>query len=184
MSQAYKAFENLATRNRLGGKALYVTAHIFSSKNTSFRDENLSKDVQLILTTKQTLCKILDCEEGTSSNKDRVIYKEFYDWLVGTEGLTVVIDEAHHAVEKDYENILGTLSSVMVGDKKRKPLHIIGLTATPKNTERFYPIDNVFFHGVDGKHKATTTTCYASRVSINQLIAEGYLAKPFLCKEG
>ena len=183
LSQAYKAFENLATRNRLGGKALYVTAHIFSSKNTSFRDENLSKDVQLILTTKQTLCKILDCEEGTSSNKDRVIYKEFYDWLVGTEGLTVVIDEAHHAVEKDYENILGTLSSVMVGGKKRKPLHIIGLTATPKNTERFYPIDNVFFHGVDGKHKATTTTCYASRVSINQLIAEGYLAKPFLAKK-
>lgn len=66
---------------------------------------------------------------------------------------------------------------------QKKKIHIIGLTATPKNTNGSR-IEEIFLHGIDLKSEMPTDkTCYASRVSINQLIAEGYLAKPFLAKK-
>ena len=105
--------------------------------------------------------------------------KSFQGWLENTDELTVIIDEAHHAVGDDYRNIIRTLLSMV----QKKKIHIIGLTATPKNTNGSR-IEEIFLHGIDLKSEMPTDkTCYASRVSINQLIAEGYLAKPFLAKK-
>lgn len=150
---------------------------MFSSQDTSFREEYKSEDVQMVFVTKQTLCKMFGFADN--SGKQKEIDESFKDWLENPDELTVIIDEAHHAVGDDYRNIISTLLSMV----QKKKIHIIGLTATPKNTNGSR-IEEIFLHGIDLKSEMPTDkTCYASRVSINQLIAEGYLAKPFLAKK-
>lgn len=180
LTQAHHSFVDHTYRDSLehGGKpfkASEITAHVFSSQDTSFREEYKSEDVQMVFVTKQTLCKMF----GFDSGKQKGLDESFKDWLENTDELTVIIDEAHHAVGDDYRNIISTLLSKV----QKKKIHIIGLTATPKNTNGSR-IEEIFLHGIDPKSKQPTDkTCYASRVSINQLIAEGYLAKPFLAKK-
>ena len=63
LTQAHQSFVNLALRKNLeyGGKsfnASEITAHVFSSQNTSFREEYKAEDVQMVFVTKQTLCKM------------------------------------------------------------------------------------------------------------------------------
>lgn len=180
LTQAHHSFVDHTYRDSLehGGKpfkASEITAHVFSSQDTSFREEYKSEDVQMVFVTKQTLCKMF----GFDSGKQKGLDESFKDWLENTDELTVIIDEAHHAVGDDYRNIISTLLSMV----QKKKIHIIGLTATPKNTNGSR-IEEIFLHGIDPKSKQPTDkTCYASRVSINQLIAEGYLAKPFLAKK-
>ena len=182
LTQAHQSFVNLALRKNLeyGGKTFNgseITAHVFSSQDTSFREEYKSEDVQMVFVTKQTLCKMFGFADNSGTQKK--IDESFKDWLENTDELTVIIDEAHHAVGDDYRNIISTLLSKV----QKKKIHIIGLTATPKNTNGSR-IEEIFLHGIDPKSKQPTDkTCYASRVSINQLIAEGYLAKPFLAKK-
>lgn len=182
LTQAHQSFVNLALRKNLeyGGKsfnASEITAHVFSSQDTSFREEYKAEDVQMVFVTKQTLCKMFGFADNSGTQKK--IDESFKDWLENTDELTVIIDEAHHAVGDDYRNIISTLLSMV----QKKKIHIIGLTATPKNTNGSR-IEEIFLHGIDPKSKQPTDkTCYASRVSINQLIAEGYLAKPFLAKK-
>lgn len=131
----------------------------------------------MVFVTKQTLCKMFGFADN--SGKQKEIDESFKDWLENPDELTVIIDEAHHAVGDDYRNIISTLLSMV----QKKKIHIIGLTATPKNTNGSR-IEEIFLHGIDLKSEMPTDkTCYASRVSINQLIAEGYLAKPFLAKK-
>lgn len=180
LTQAHHSFVDHTYRDSLehGGKpfkASEITAHVFSSQDTSFREEYKSEDVQMVFVTKQTLCKMF----GFDSGKQKGLDESFKDWLENTDELTVIIDEAHHAVGDDYRNIIRTLLSMV----QKKKIHIIGLTATPKNTNGSR-IEEIFLHGIDLKSEMPTDkTCYASRVSINQLIAEGYLAKPFLAKK-
>lgn len=180
LTQAHHSFVDHTYRDSLehGGKpfkASEITAHVFSSQDTSFREEYKSEDVQMVFVTKQTLCKMF----GFDSGKQKGLDESFKDWLENTDELTVIIDEAHHAVGDDYRNIISTLLSMV----QKKKIHIIGLTATPKNTNGSR-IEEIFLHGIDLKSEMPTDkTCYASRVSINQLIAEGYLAKPFLAKK-
>lgn len=182
LTQAHHSFVDHTYRDSLehGGKpfkASEITAHVFSSQDTSFREEYKSEDVQMVFVTKQTLCKMFGFADN--SGKQKEIDESFKDWLENTDELTVIIDEAHHAVGDDYRNIISTLLSMV----QKKKIHIIGLTATPKNTNGSR-IEEIFLHGIDPKSKQPTDkTCYASRVSINQLIAEGYLAKPFLAKK-
>ncbi|RHB99487.1 DEAD/DEAH box helicase family protein [Mediterraneibacter gnavus] len=182
LTQAHHSFVDHTYRDSLehGGKpfkASEITAHVFSSQDTSFREEYKSEDVQMVFVTKQTLCKMFGFPgiKGKQQKAD----KSFQGWLENTDELTVIIDEAHHAVGDDYRNIIRTLLSMV----QKKKIHIIGLTATPKNTNGSR-IEEIFLHGIDLKSEMPTDkTCYASRVSINQLIAEGYLAKPFLAKK-
>lgn len=182
LTQAHHSFVDHTYRDSLehGGKTFNgseITAHVFSSQDTSFREEYKSEDVQMVFVTKQTLCKMFGFPgiKGKQQKAD----KSFQGWLENTDELTVIIDEAHHAVGDDYRNIIRTLLSMV----QKKKIHIIGLTATPKNTNGSR-IEEIFLHGIDPKSKQPTDkTCYASRVSINQLIAEGYLAKPFLAKK-
>ena len=182
LTQAHHSFVDHTYRDSLehGGKpfkASEITAHVFSSQDTSFREEYKSEDVQMVFVTKQTLCKMFGFADN--SGKQKEIDESFKDWLENPDELTVIIDEAHHAVGDDYRNIISTLLSMV----QKKKIHIIGLTATPKNTNGSR-IEEIFLHGIDPKSKLPTDkTCYASRVSINQLIAEGYLAKPFLAKK-
>lgn len=182
LTQAHHSFVDHTYRDSLehGGKpfkASEITAHVFSSQDTSFREEYKSEDVQMVFVTKQTLCKMFGFADN--SGKQKEIDESFKDWLENTDELTVIIDEAHHAVGDDYRNIIRTLLSMV----QKKKIHIIGLTATPKNTNGSR-IEEIFLHGIDLKSEMPTDkTCYASRVSINQLIAEGYLAKPFLAKK-
>lgn len=182
LTQAHQSFVNLALRKNFekenqNFKASEITAHVFSSQDTSFREEYKSEDVQMVFATKQTLCKMFGFADNSGTQKK--IDESFKDWLENTDELTVIIDEAHHAVGDDYRNIISTLLSKV----QKKKIHIIGLTATPKNTNGSR-IEEIFLHGIDPKSKQPTDkTCYASRVSINQLIAEGYLAKPFLAKK-
>ena len=182
LTQAHHSFVDHTYRDSLehGGKpfkASEITAHVFSSQDTSFREEYKSEDVQMVFVTKQTLCKMFGFADNSGTQKK--IDESFKDWLENTDELTVIIDEAHHAVGDDYRNIISTLLSKV----QKKKIHIIGLTATPKNTNGSR-IEEIFLHGIDPKSKQPTDkTCYASRVSINQLIAEGYLAKPFLAKK-
>lgn len=182
LTQAHHSFVDHTYRDSLehGGKpfkASEITAHVFSSQDTSFREEYKSEDVQMVFVTKQTLCKMFGFADN--SGKQKEIDESFKDWLENTDELTVIIDEAHHAVGDDYRNIISTLLSMV----QKKKIHIIGLTATPKNTNGSR-IEEIFLHGIDLKSEMPTDkTCYASRVSINQLIAEGYLAKPFLAKK-
>ena len=179
LTQAHHSFVDHTYRDSLehGGKpfkASEITAHVFSSQDTSFREEYKSEDVQMVFVTKQTLCKMF----GFDSGKQKEIDESFKDWLENTDELTVIIDEAHHAVGDDYRSIIHALLYMA-----QAKIHIIGLTATPKNTNGSR-IEEIFLHGIDPKSKQPTDkTCYASRVSINQLIAEGYLAKPFLAKK-
>lgn len=179
LTQAHHSFVDHTYRDSLehGGKpfkASEITAHVFSSQDTSFREEYKSEDVQMVFVTKQTLCKMF----GFDSGKQKEIDESFKDWLENTDELTVIIDEAHHAVGDDYRSIIHALLYMA-----QAKIHIIGLTATPKNTNGSR-IEEIFLHGIDPKSKLPTDkTCYASRVSINQLIAEGYLAKPFLAKK-
>lgn len=182
LTQAHHSFVDHTYRDSLehGGKpfkASEITAHVFSSQDTSFREEYKSEDVQMVFVTKQTLRKMFGFPgiKGKQQKAD----KSFQGWLENTDELTVIIDEAHHAVGDDYRNIIRTLLSMV----QKKKIHIIGLTATPKNTNGSR-IEEIFLHGIDLKSEMPTDkTCYASRVSINQLIAEGYLAKPFLAKK-
>lgn len=182
LTQAHHSFVDHTYRDSLehGGKpfkASEITAHVFSSQDTSFREEYKSEDVQMVFVTKQTLCKMFGFADN--SGKQKEIDESFKDWLENPDELTVIIDEAHHAVGDDYRNIISTLLSMV----QKKKIHIIGLTATPKNTNGSR-IEEIFLHGIDLKSEMPTDkTCYASRVSINQLIAEGYLAKPFLAKK-
>lgn len=182
LTQAHHSFVDHTYRDSLehGGKpfkASEITAHVFSSQDTSFREEYKSEDVQMVFVTKQTLCKMFGFADN--SGKQKGLDESFKDWLENTDELTVIIDEAHHAVGDDYRNIIRTLLSMV----QKKKIHIIGLTATPKNTNGSR-IEEIFLHGIDLKSEMPTDkTCYASRVSINQLIAEGYLAKPFLAKK-
>lgn len=179
LTQAHHSFVDHTYRDSLehGGKpfkASEITAHVFSSQDTSFREEYKSEDVQMVFVTKQTLCKMF----GFDSGKQKGLDESFKDWLENTDELTVIIDEAHHAVGDDYRSIIHALLYMA-----QAKIHIIGLTATPKNTNGSR-IEEIFLHGIDPKSKLPTDkTCYASRVSINQLIAEGYLAKPFLAKK-
>lgn len=179
LTQAHHSFVDHTYRDSLehGGKpfkASEITAHVFSSQDTSFREEYKSEDVQMVFVTKQTLCKMF----GFDSGKQKGLDESFKDWLENTDELTVIIDEAHHAVGDDYRSIIHALLYMA-----QAKIHIIGLTATPKNTNGSR-IEEIFLHGIDPKSKQPTDkTCYASRVSINQLIAEGYLAKPFLAKK-
>ena len=182
LTQAHHSFVDHTYRDSLehGGKpfkASEITAHVFSSQDTSFREEYKSEDVQMVFVTKQTLCKMFGFADN--SGKQKEIDESFKEWLENPDELTVIIDEAHHAVGDDYRNIISTLLSMV----QKKKIHIIGLTATPKNTNGSR-IEEIFLHGIDLKSEMPTDkTCYASRVSINQLIAEGYLAKPFLAKK-
>lgn len=181
LTQAHHSFVDHTYRDSLehGGKpfkASEITAHVFSSQDTSFREEYKSEDVQMVFVTKQTLCKMFGFPgiKGKQQKAD----KSFQGWLENTDELTVIIDEAHHAVGDDYRSIIHALLYMA-----QAKIHIIGLTATPKNTNGSR-IEEIFLHGIDPKSKQPTDkTCYASRVSINQLIAEGYLAKPFLAKK-
>lgn len=179
LTQAHHSFVDHTYRDSLehGGKpfkASEITAHVFSSQDTSFREEYKSEDVQMVFVTKQTLCKMF----GFDSGKQKGLDESFKDWLENTDELTVIIDEAHHAVGDDYRSIIHALLYMA-----QAKIHIIGLTATPKNTNGSR-IEEIFLHGIDLKSEMPTDkTCYASRVSINQLIAEGYLAKPFLAKK-
>lgn len=181
LTQAHHSFVDHTYRDSLehGGKpfkASEITAHVFSSQDTSFREEYKSEDVQMVFVTKQTLCKMFGFPgiKGKQQKAD----KSFQGWLENTDELTVIIDEAHHAVGDDYRSIIHALLYMA-----QAKIHIIGLTATPKNTNGSR-IEEIFLHGIDPKSKLPTDkTCYASRVSINQLIAEGYLAKPFLAKK-
>ena len=179
LTQAHHSFVDHTYRDSLehGGKpfkASEITAHVFSSQDTSFREEYKSEDVQMVFVTKQTLCKMF----GIDSGKQKGLDESFKDWLENTDELTVIIDEAHHAVGDDYRSIIHALLYMA-----QAKIHIIGLTATPKNTNGSR-IEEIFLHGIDLKSEMPTDkTCYASRVSINQLIAEGYLAKPFLAKK-
>lgn len=181
LTQAHHSFVDHTYRDSLehGGKpfkASEITAHVFSSQDTSFREEYKSEDVQMVFVTKQTLCKMFGFADN--SGKQKEIDESFKDWLENTDELTVIIDEAHHAVGDDYRSIIHALLYMA-----QAKIHIIGLTATPKNTNGSR-IEEIFLHGIDPKSKQPTDkTCYASRVSINQLIAEGYLAKPFLVKK-
>lgn len=181
LTQAHHSFVDHTYRDSLehGGKpfkASEITAHVFSSQDTSFREEYKSEDVQMVFVTKQTLCKMFGFADN--SGKQKEIDESFKDWLENTDELTVIIDEAHHAVGDDYRSIIHALLYMA-----QAKIHIIGLTATPKNTNG-NRIEEIFLHGIDPKSKQPTDkTCYASRVSINQLIAEGYLAKPFLAKK-
>ena len=182
LTQAHHSFVDHTYRDSLEHgskpfKASEITAHVFSSQDTSFREEYKSEDVQMVFVTKQTLCKMFGFADN--SGKQKEIDESFKDWLENPDELTVIIDEAHHAVGDDYRNIISTLLSMV----QKKKIHIIGLTATPKNTNGSR-IEEIFLHGIDLKSEMPTDkTCYASRVSINQLIAEGYLAKPFLAKK-
>ena len=181
LTQAHHSFVDHTYRDSLehGGKpfkASEITAHVFSSQDTSFREEYKSEDVQMVFVTKQTLCKMFGFPgiKGKQQKAD----KSFQGWLENTDELTVIIDEAHHAVGDDYRSIIHALLYMA-----QAKIHIIGLTATPKNTNGSR-IEEIFLHGIDLKSEMPTDkTCYASRVSINQLIAEGYLAKPFLAKK-
>lgn len=179
LTQAHHSFVDHTYRDSLehGGKpfkASEITAHVFSSQDTSFREEYKSEDVQMVFVTKQTLCKMFGFDSGRQKGLD----ESFKDWLENTDELTVIIDEAHHAVGDDYRSIIHALLYMA-----QAKIHIIGLTATPKNTNGSR-IEEIFLHGIDLKSEMPTDkTCYASRVSINQLIAEGYLAKPFLAKK-
>lgn len=181
LTQAHHSFVDHTYRDSLehGGKpfkASEITAHVFSSQDTSFREEYKSEDVQMVFVTKQTLCKMFGFADN--SGKQKGLDESFKDWLENTDELTVIIDEAHHAVGDDYRSIIHALLYMA-----QAKIHIIGLTATPKNTNGSR-IEEIFLHGIDPKSKQPTDkTCYASRVSINQLIAEGYLAKPFLAKK-
>lgn len=181
LTQAHHSFVDHTYRDSLehGGKpfkASEITAHVFSSQDTSFREEYKSEDVQMVFVTKQTLCKMFGFADN--SGKQKEIDESFKDWLENTDELTVIIDEAHHAVGDDYRSIIHALLYMA-----QAKIHIIGLTATPKNTNGSR-IEEIFLHGIDLKSEMPTDkTCYASRVSINQLIAEGYLAKPFLAKK-
>ena len=99
LTQAHQSFVNLALRKNLeyGGKTFNgseITAHVFSSQDTSFREEYKSEDVQMVFVTKQTLCKMF----GFDSGKQKGLDESFKDWLENTDELTVIIDEAHHAV--------------------------------------------------------------------------------------
>lgn len=181
LTQAHHSFVDHTYRDSLehGGKPLKaseITAHVFSSQDTSFREEYKSEDVQMVFVTKQTLCKMFGFADN--SGKQKGLDESFKDWLENTDELTVIIDEAHHAVGDDYRSIIHALLYMA-----QAKIHIIGLTATPKNTNGSR-IEEIFLHGIDLKSEMPTDkTCYASRVSINQLIAEGYLAKPFLAKK-
>lgn len=181
LTQAHHSFVDHTYRDSLehGGKpfkASEITAHVFSSQDTSFREEYKSEDVQMVFVTKQTLCKMFGFADN--SGKQKGLDESFKDWLENTDELTVIIDEAHHAVGDDYRSIIHALLYMA-----QAKIHIIGLTATPKNTNGSR-IEEIFLHGIDLKSEMPTDkTCYASRVSINQLIAEGYLAKPFLAKK-
>ena len=162
LTQAHHSFVDHTYRDSLehGGKpfkASEITAHVFSSQDTSFREEYKSEDVQMVFVTKQTLCKMF----GFDSGKQKGLDESFKDWLENTDELTVIIDEAHHAVGDDYRSIIHALLYMA-----QAKIHIIGLTATPKNTNGSR-IEEIFLHGIDPKSKQPTDkTCYASRVEV------------------
>ena len=202
LTQAHESFTKLATTGNLKDSSISeITAHVFSSEDTSFKEVKDTQNMQMIFATKQTLCKMFGFESITKDTKSEenktkntkkrknkpIITKgkiddSFEKWLDSAESLTVIIDEAHHAVGDDYRNIIRAINSVRDG----KSVHFIGLTATPKNTGET-GIEEVFLHGVEKKiengreiRKASDKTCYACRVSINELVAKEYLSKPFL----
>ena len=144
----------------------------FSSEESDYR-EKIQTSTRLAIFTQQTLSKAID-EENIES-----ILKE---WLKDTDTLTVIIDEAHHATTRAYQNILYTLDVLFESDIF-KSYHVIGLTATPKkvNQEDTEELGDVFFHGIDNNTmRCSTKTNYAYEISIQDLIAKGVLAKPYL----
>lgn len=150
-----------------------VKLQYFSSKATDYRD-GIESDTNFVIFTQQTLSKGID---------EKVMEGKLKKWLTGTKTLTVIIDEAHHATGRAYKNVLYLLKKFQDG-KMFDNLHIIGLTATPKNSDEEDSIENIFFHGIDADGKFSTNTSYAYEISINDLIAKGVLSKPYIIKIG
>ncbi len=85
------------------------------------------------------------------------------NWLRADSKRFVVIDEAHRAPAKSYKDLIERL-------KKRKPYHLLGITATPTRT---LEIERPVLTGLFGGKTI-------SQVTIRTLIEENVLARPHL----
>ena len=171
--QSYNSFRNMAINANLRNRNVSkIIAGVYSGEAGDFTKDNL-KDAELVFVTQQTLNISLS---GNSSKANPL-----NDWISFEDSLTVIIDEAHHATYKNYKNILRALEDLK--ESKNIRLHIIGLTATPKlkETRQATDIERIFTHGVEN-NIASTNTCYACRVSIHELVANGFLSKPYLVR--
>ncbi|MFR7992038.1 MAG: DEAD/DEAH box helicase family protein [Lachnospiraceae bacterium] len=171
--QSYNSFRSMATNANLGNRNVSkIIAGVYSGEAGDFTKENL-KDAELVFVTQQTL------NISLSGNNSKA--NPLNDWISSEDSLTVIIDEAHHATSKNYKNILRALEDLK--ESKNIRLHIIGLTATPKlkETRLATDIERIFTHGVEN-NTASTNTCYACRVSIHELVANGFLSKPYLVR--
>lgn len=171
--QSYNSFRSMATNANLGNRNVSkIIAGVYSGEAGDFTKENL-KDAELVFVTQQTF--------NISLSGDNAKANPLNDWISSDDSLTVIIDEAHHATSKNYKNILRALQDLKKSKKIR--LHIIGLTATPKleETDEVTEIEKIFTHGVE-KKTASTNTCYAYRVSIHELVSNGFLSKPYLVR--
>lgn len=177
LEQAYKTFEKLADREHLPDKAEgEVITRLISSKHTKYDTADIHKHVDLLIITQQTLEKKID-------RKSKLV-EAMEEWLTEAEGLTIVIDEAHHATAKAYKAILMSLIKLK-NDGVYPSCHIIGLTATPKR-EGANEIEEIFSFGVredkDGKLEATSQTSYAYQISIHELVKREVLSIPYMAQ--
>lgn len=102
----------------------------------------------------------------------------FIERMIGAQGkrkLIIVVDEAHHAVASNYQKVIGRMGSL-------NPNRILlGLTATPTRMQesqkirllRMFNADMNIKKGVGVKDKG-----YVYEVTLKQLLASGFLAKP------
>ena len=139
LEQAHDTFKKLADRERIKEKKeSEIVTRLISSKHKKYADSDFHKDVDLVIITQQTLEKRID--------RNSKIIKAMKNWLKEAENLTIVIDEAHHAIAEPYKAILLSLLNLKK-EKLFKTCHIIGLTATPKREESD-EIEKIFSFGV------------------------------------
>lgn len=172
LEQAYDAFKELADRSYLLHKEeSEIITRLISSKHGKYEDADLNPEVDLVIITQQTL-------ENKIDRNDKIIH-DMRNWLQGAEGLTVIIDEAHHAIERPYRAILGSLMQLKNQGVFGR-LKVIGLSATPKK-EDSKDIEDIFSFGVMNG-EATSHTSYAYQISISKLVATGVLSTPYIAR--
>ena len=96
-------------------------------------------------------------------------------WLVSENEIFLVIDEAHHAVAKTYQNIIAYVKS------KVSNLKIIGLTATPFRTADNEKglLSKLFLDGLN-ENGAFDDSGIAYKVDLKELINKQILSRPHI----
>lgn len=174
IQQAYDTFLDFAGLVDMAKKkSLNIRIISSDSEHSKVEDINFQED-DIVISTIQAI---------SHKNKAKFLKSSIYDGRRGDKNidkLLVIVDEAHHSTAPTYEKLIGQLTDnkktsgyfrELKKDNKLKSLKILGLTATPINTNPKTEKKLISFYD---KEKALF------EIATSTLIKSGILSRPKL----